>query len=144
MRTLETKLGWPPDLAAYFEQQLRVHFPESWIDGHQQLISKVRNHPKDRHVLAAAAYARIPWIVTFNLRDFRHEDTSPWGVVAIHPDDFLVLLMRQNPVVVMATLRAQAARRRRGFEAFLEIMGKSAPQFVALALSIQSGRGSAL
>lgn len=29
-RTLESKLGWPSSLAAYFEAELRAHFGEAW------------------------------------------------------------------------------------------------------------------
>ena len=36
---------------------MRVHFPEAIVYGHDSLIPAMTNHPKDRHVLAAAVKA---------------------------------------------------------------------------------------
>ena len=45
--------------------------------------------PEDRHVLAAAikCYAQI--IVTINLKDFPAESLDPYGIEAMHPDEFI-------------------------------------------------------
>ena len=51
----------------------------------------------DRHVLAAAIEARASVIVTFNLSDFPRGALSPHGVRALHPDAFLVSLIRHDP-----------------------------------------------
>src|SRR5947208_1869643 len=53
-RTLESKLGWPNALAAYFESELRAHFSEAWTADYEPLIARMQNDAKDRHVLAAA------------------------------------------------------------------------------------------
>ncbi|MFJ4903740.1 MULTISPECIES: PIN domain-containing protein [unclassified Streptomyces] len=45
--------------------------------------------PDDRHVLAAAVRAGAQLIVTQNLKDFPAEALEPWGIDAIHPDDFV-------------------------------------------------------
>ena len=92
--TLESKLDWPPSLTAHFESELRAHFAEAWIHGYEPLISRVTNHWKDRHVLAAAIHAGAATIVTFNLRDFQSTDLEPWGVRVLHPQDFLIELWR--------------------------------------------------
>ncbi len=34
--------------------QMREAFPEAMVTGHESLIASMTNHPKDRHVLAAA------------------------------------------------------------------------------------------
>ncbi len=70
-RTLEPKLGWPPSLIARFEAELTAHFSEAWITGYEPLIAKMKNHWKDRHVLAAAVHAGAQIVLTSNLRDFK-------------------------------------------------------------------------
>src|ERR1035438_3026256 len=72
-RTLESKLRWPSSLTAHFEAELRVHFSEAWISGYDQLIPRMTNDDKDRHVVAAAVHGEAAIIVTFNLRHFRPE-----------------------------------------------------------------------
>ena len=48
------------------------------------------NHPKDRHVLAAAVRANAEVIVTFNLNDFAEPALKPYDIAPIHPDEFLL------------------------------------------------------
>ena len=69
-RTLQESFGLSPQKAMYRESEIRRHFPEAWIDGYQDLIPAMTNHPKDRHVLAAAARAGAKVMVTYNLKDF--------------------------------------------------------------------------
>lgn len=59
----------------------------------ESLVEEMTNHPKDRHVLAAAVAAKAPFIVTANLKDFRPVDTRPRGVEALSPDAFLTDLL---------------------------------------------------
>jgi hypothetical protein len=79
IRTLKLKLGWPRSLTAHLETELRDHFSDAWISGHEALITQMPNDEKDRHVLAAAVHGRSPIIVTLNLRHFRPEHLEPWG-----------------------------------------------------------------
>ncbi len=68
--------------------------PDCLVTGYEPLIpSLTLPDPDDRHVLAAAIHASVKKIVTFNLKDFPEEQTRPHGVVAIHPDAFLVQLL---------------------------------------------------
>ena len=69
--------GWVPADVAY---QL-IH-DELLIDG-------MTNHPKARHVLAAAVRANAEVIVTFNLADFPEQALKAYDIAAIHPDEFL-------------------------------------------------------
>lgn len=43
---------------------MRTAFPDARVTGHEPLIPAMTNHPKDRHVLAAAAHADAAVIVT--------------------------------------------------------------------------------
>lgn len=111
-RTLESKLRWPSFLTAHFEDELRIHFSEAWIGGHEQLIPRMMNHEKDRHVTAAAVHVSAPIIVTFNLRHFRPEDLAPWGIDAQHPQSFLIEIFRQEQSLVLSKLERTGRRSR--------------------------------
>lgn len=50
--------------------RLSAAFPEAYITGHEDLIPSMTNHPKDRHVLAAAVKDNVDVIVTDNKKDF--------------------------------------------------------------------------
>jgi predicted nucleic acid-binding protein len=50
----------------------------------------------DRHVLAAALVADADYIVTYNLRDFPARKLERYAVKALHPDEFLCLMLGQN------------------------------------------------
>jgi hypothetical protein len=89
------------------------------------------NHPKDRHVLAAAVRAGAQTVVTFNLKDFPDTALAPWNVAAQSPDDFLIHQYRLDPNVVVTKLREQAERRG-GIERLLEIHSRTVPEFVGL------------
>jgi len=131
-RTLELKLGWPRSLATHLESELRAHFSDAWISGHEPLISRMANDEKDRHVLAAAIHGQSPIIVTFNLRHFRPEHLEPWGISALHPQSFLIEMSRQEQSLVMTKLEQQAADRGRSLRQLLGILSATVPDFVAL------------
>lgn len=63
----------------------------------------------DRHVVAAAVRAGANVIVTFNLRDFPVAELSRHGLVALHPDAFVMEVFARSPVGVLDVLIAQAA-----------------------------------
>jgi hypothetical protein len=130
-RTLETRLGVTPEQTAHFVGELRKHFEDAWVEGYEQFIPIMANHPKDRHVLAAAVRCGAQTIVTLNLKDFSLEALSPWDVVAQSPDEFLVHQYHLAPEVVAQKLHEQATRHG-GMERLLTIHNKIAPEFVAL------------
>jgi predicted nucleic acid-binding protein len=109
-RTQVEKLTRPFSLteAAYWRREVTRAFPEAKVVSDETLVGRMANHPKDRHVLAAAVVARASDIVTFNLRDFPTESTAPWGVRAIKPDDFLRELDLRHPGVVAGRIRLMA------------------------------------
>jgi hypothetical protein len=94
----------------------------------------MKNHAGDRHVLAAATAIRAELVVTFNLRHFREEHTSPLGVESIHPDDFLLILLGLNEQAVLDVLLLQASDFTNPpweLQDLLAALEASAPKFVA-------------
>lgn len=69
----------------------------------QPLLKQMTNHPKDRHVLAAAVATGTPFVITANLKDFRPQDTHPHGVEALSADDFLTKLLKDEQAVELCT-----------------------------------------
>jgi len=73
-----------PDLtAAHLEKTfaaMRRAFPEAMVRGHEHLAESMTNHPKDRHVLAAAVAAQTGVVVTARptFATFPASLRSPW------------------------------------------------------------------
>jgi len=133
VRTLESKLKWPRALAEHFRSELRASFSDAWVREFHSLLPAMTNDEKDRHVLAAAVRSRTSLIVTFNLRHFRSEHLLPWGIRALHPQTFLVELLRDDPGAVIAKLRLQASDRKRTLEDLLQVLKQAVPDFAISA-----------
>lgn len=110
--------------------QLRRAFPEACVEGYEGRLAEARNHPKDRHVVAAVLHAGCSVVVTDNLKDFRPED-MPEGVESQSADDFLMGLLERSPRQVLDVLEAQAAgyRRKTTRRELLVRLGLRAPRF---------------
>lgn len=111
---------------------MREAFPEAMVTGYEWLIPAMTNHPKDRHVLAAAVHIGAQTIVTSNLRDFRAEHL-PRSMQAQEPDTFLQNLLSQAPEVLLEILHLQADHLKNppiSFEKMLDGMARSVPGFI--------------
>lgn len=87
-----------PDLT--FEQLERTrnlmnsHVRDCLVEDYEDLIETLNLPDKDdRHILAAAIYAKADIILTFNLKDFPAEILAAYGIEAKHPDKFIVSLL---------------------------------------------------
>jgi hypothetical protein len=69
----------------------------------------MKNHQKDRHVLAAAVACRADYLVTFNLKDFPSRVAGQYKIEVIGPSTFLKQLSILDHAVVEERLRDQAA-----------------------------------
>lgn len=103
-----------PDLAPASVERVRElmdrHVPGALVTGFESLIPGIRlPDPDDRHVVAAAVKTRAEAIVTFNLKDFPEQALAPFGVRAIHPDDFITDLMELNVSSVLEAVRRHRA-----------------------------------
>jgi hypothetical protein len=110
-RTLQENFGLSPQKAMYRESEIRRHFPEAWIDGYEDLIPAMTNHPKDRHVLAASL--------------------APYAITAQGPSAFLKHLYDMAPSAVMQTLETQAAAIGQPISYLLSRLRVNVPAFVA-------------
>jgi predicted nucleic acid-binding protein len=97
--------------------------------------------PDDRHVLAAAVAGGASHIITFNLSDFPASMLAPHGIIAVHPDPFLVDLLAQKPEPFLEAMRQLLASLRnppRTFEQQLEIMRDQGLRQTAQRLTAQN------
>lgn len=80
-----------PEQLARTRQLMDQAVPDCLVVGYDHLIDSLNLPDKnDRHVLAAAIVARAEVIVTFNTKDFPEHALKPYGLMAQHPDDFLI------------------------------------------------------
>lgn len=66
--------------------------------------------PDDRHVLAAALASGVRAMLTVNLRDFPAPLLAFYGVVAVHPDEFLCGLHDADPELARRMLGMDGRR----------------------------------
>jgi predicted nucleic acid-binding protein len=131
-RNLQEERGLTDEQVQHLLIQMHTAFPEAMVRGYEPLVPAMTNHPKDRHVLAAAVLAGAQVIVTDNLRDFTSEALSPYGIEARTPDEFLEYLYDQFPGAMAEIVIEQNAARQRPPEPLqrtLLRLGKSAPRF---------------
>lgn len=131
-RTLTGKLGKTPHQVGRLIGELRCVFPDALVKGSKSLERSLRNHPKDRHVLAAAIRSSAQSIVTFNLRHFPAEVLREYDIDALHPDEFLLGQFCLNEALVISKFREQASAIRLTVEAQLRAFHetKALPRFV--------------
>lgn len=65
--------------------------PDCLVTGYEHLIESIKLPDQDdRHVVAAAIWARADAIITYNLKDFPDAALAPFNLESIHPDDFII------------------------------------------------------
>jgi len=85
--------------------------PDCLVDGYEGLIADLHlPDADDRHVLAAAIHCVAQAIVTFNLRDFPQEALASYDIKALHPDDFILKLLKRNATSVISAAKRQRAQ----------------------------------
>ena len=121
---------------------MRAAFPAATVVEDRDLLERLTNDPKDRHVLAAAVQSGAPTIVTKNLRDFPATALAPYTIAAESPDQFLQELFDRNPTALLDVLTAQGAalQRPRTLGALLDTLAQHAPAFAQRARNHAAGR----
>jgi hypothetical protein len=102
-----------PKAMAKMREQMNIAFPAARIDGYESLVSSMTNHPKDRHVLAAAVRANVGVIVTENRKDFRPSACDPYDIEIQSADEFLSYALDHDPPAVIGAVHTMAIKRRR-------------------------------
>lgn len=89
-------------------------FPDARADSKLwlPLVPRMLNHPKDRHVLAAAVGTKATHLVTANTKDFPKR-SLPAGLVITRPGAFAVELLATDPATVLSGLERMVARHQR-------------------------------
>jgi hypothetical protein len=126
------RLGVEPEKARWRVQQMRSAFPDALVTGYDALIPAMTNHPKDRHVLAAAVCAGAAVIVTHNLKDFPEDALRPYATGAVQPDDFLLDQLDLYPAQTVRCVHEQIAACGNpavSVEEFLGTFKKTVPRF---------------
>ncbi len=100
--------------------------PDSLVDNYEPLIEGLElPYPDDRHVLAAAIKCNAQIIVTINLKDFPAESLDPYGIEAMHPDEFIEHQFGLSPGEVIAAakrIRKRLQNPERSAEEYLETL----------------------
>lgn len=104
-RNLITQRRMTLERATAIVTELRT-FDEALVTGYEALTPAMPNHPKDRHVAAAAVHCGAELIVTNNLSDFAY---LPQGLEAQSSDEFLSVLFGIDPGFIGGALRTECA-----------------------------------
>jgi hypothetical protein len=84
-------------------------FEDALIEGWEPVCAGLDlPDPDDRHVLAAAMRGGAHSLVTFNIKDFPQDLLVATGVVAVHPDEFLLDQLDLYPGVALQVLTEQS------------------------------------
>ena len=96
-----------PAKAKRMQDQLDSFFFDARISHYEHLIDSLRlPDSNDRHVLAAAIQGKCDFIITLNLRDFPDSILDPYEIEALTPDEFLLILLEENPDEFIDSIRA--------------------------------------
>lgn len=128
--------------AAGLRANLNRVFPDAEVTGYESVTDEMTNHPKDRHVLAAAVVAEAEIIVTSNLKDFPRASCDPVGVRVMHPDDFLARALELDRSV-MNVVREVAARfgrhgRPTTHDELVSTLFQQTPKFASALITLDS------
>jgi|SRR5579883_2400391 predicted nucleic acid-binding protein len=126
-----------PAAAQRLRSTMDAAFAEASIprERYDPLIPVMENHPKDRHVLAAAVAIGARLIVTSNLKDFPPQALRRHGIEAQHPDQFLAQLYELDAARVRQIIADQAAdlvAPPMTVDEVLDELAEQAPHFAAL------------
>lgn len=100
-RSLIEDAGLTTEQADYRIARMEAAFPEALVTGYADLVSAMKNHEGDRHVLAAAVIGKADVIVTDNPKHFPESICSAFGLEIQTADQFLMHSLTLDPDVVV-------------------------------------------
>ncbi len=90
---------------------MNSHVRDCLVKGYKSLIPGISlPDPNDRHVVAAAVKSGATIILSFNIRDFPSRELRRHHCRAIHPDAFLLGLLRQAPHSILVAAKSHWSR----------------------------------
>ena len=121
-----------PHIESRIQQTRRlmdVAIPDALVKHYESLIDGITlPDPKDHHVLAAAIKCGAQMIVTANLKDFPEDYLAPYGMEAVHPDQFIEQQfgLNQDAVIGCAKrIRARLQNPEKSADQYFEILSSS-------------------
>lgn len=132
LRSTLTRMGYTAAQAERRIVAMEAAFEDACVAGYEELVEAMTNHPKDRHVLAAAVRCGAQAIVTHNGKDFPRESAAMYDIEVLSPDRFLVEQFHLDEELVIGKLAVQAAARRIPVDGLLDRLERAVPEFVAL------------
>ncbi|MCB1153072.1 PIN domain-containing protein [bacterium] len=130
-RNLQRRIGVSAKSTEKLVRAINTYFPDAMVAGYEPLIEKMKNHPGDRHVAAAASAIGADVIVSNNLKHFKN---LPQGIRAATPDEILLEIHAVAPTKIVRTLRKRSEELKRppmAWDEYLAVLGKSVPRFAA-------------
>lgn len=109
-RALGRETQMTPEQIEHRLGRMRKAFPDAEVNGYENLVDGMTNHPKDRHVLAAAVRGNVEVLVTDNVKDFPDEALKPFDIRAVTADDFLLDQLDLYPAASLSCLQEQVGR----------------------------------
>jgi hypothetical protein len=102
---------------------MEFHIDDALVEGYEHRIASLTlPDADDRHVLAAAIHCEAQFIVTANLRHFPDSALAPFGLVAEHPDAFLLRLLNDNKEQALAAFHELCGNRKNPPQTAREVM----------------------
>lgn len=140
-RNLVKQSRMTQEQAAKYQECMKQFFPESIVEDYESLILLMTNNPKDRHVLAAAVKTKADIIVTSNLKDFPTKSLQPFGIKALHPDQFLIDLFSNYEIDIAVDILKQQVEDLKNppmtLKELIERLSRQVPEFANGILSYE-------
>jgi predicted nucleic acid-binding protein len=137
------KLGVVSSNAERLLHQMQDAFESAMVDAsYKGLTPLMTNHPKDRHVLAAAVASKSEYIVTENLADFPPECVQIHDIRVVTADQFLCMLAERTPAKILAVAQARAQQQSRPPETLDEMLSRLERSLPKLVQRIRNARES--
>ncbi|PPK67953.1 PIN domain-containing protein [Actinokineospora auranticolor] len=127
-------------------EQMTRHFPDANVAGYEHLVVAMENHPKDRHILAAAVRGAAASLVTENLKEFPRTCWTATASRLCTKTSSSKINSILAPRLVSAALQRQVSRHRkhpRSVDELLDILGNEGngcPGFAAEARRVSTVR----
>jgi predicted nucleic acid-binding protein len=132
LRSTLQRMGYTPGQADRRIAAMTGAFEDAKVEDYEPLIDAMTNHPKDRHVLAAAVRCEAQVIITFNVKDFGPDSVKPHGLAVCTPDEFLVDQLHFGTNAILERLEGQATARGVALNELLRRLERSVPAAVQL------------